>query len=91
MYKKRLGDEPCRGYTLLRVIEIMLKDFFLIWQSKHHRLQRFAIFQLYIYSKWMTELQRGTENQFLSSLSLCLLFLGGQQTVFTTESEHHPT
>lgn len=53
--------------------------------------QRFAFFQLYIYSKWMTELQRGTENQFLSSLSLPLLFLGEQQTVFTTESEHHPT
>lgn len=51
--------------------------------------QSIAFFQLYVYSKWMTELQQGTENQFLSSLSL--LFLGGEQTVFTTESEHHLT
>lgn len=38
----------------------------------------------------MTELQRGTANQFLSSLSFFLLFLGGEQTLFTTESEHQP-
>lgn len=45
--------------------------------------QRFAFFQLCIYSKWMTELQQGTENQFLPSPSLFVCYFESDSKQFS--------
>lgn len=90
-YKKRLREEAVERQCCLACHRNHVVRFlFNLAVQTSSFAQRFAFFQLYIYSKWMTELQRGTGNQFLLSLSFSLLFLGGKQTVFTTESEHHP-
>lgn len=81
MYRRRLGQSDAEDSAVRFHFNLAIQT------SVHARL--FAFSQLYIYRKWMTELQRATAIQSQHSLPL-FVFLARRQTVFTAENEHHP-